>query len=122
MLVFIKCALMTHSDQIEMCFNEIDSNIYMEIRAKTSEAVKLRNVFFTQSLMLPNIFHLFFFRRYDPRWLSNFWSTMYSITQNEQSKIAYDYVLILHNNKFEHMDVYYLKEIDYLKHTTRGQI
>ena len=52
---------MTHSDQIEMCFNEIDSNIYMEIRAKTSEAVKLRNVFFTQSLTLPNIFHLFFF-------------------------------------------------------------
>ena len=47
---------------------------------------------------------------------------MYSITQNEQSKIAYDYVLILHNNKFEHMDVYYLKEIDYLKHTKRGQI
>ena len=52
---------MTHSDQIDMCCNEIDSNIYMEIRAKTSEAVKLRNVFFTQSLTLPNIFYLFFF-------------------------------------------------------------
>ena len=52
-LVFLKCA---HSDQIEMCCNKIDSNVHMEIQAKTNEAVKLRNVFFTQSLMLPNIF------------------------------------------------------------------
>ena len=44
------------SDQIEMCRNKKDSNIHMEIQAKTSEAIKLRNVFFTQSLMLPNIF------------------------------------------------------------------
>ena len=43
---------------------------------------------------------------------------MDSITQNEESKIAYDYVMMLHNNKFERM-VYYFKEIDYLKHTTR---
>ena len=46
---------MTHSDQIEMCCNKIDSNIHTEILAKTIKAVKLRNVFFTQSL-LPNIF------------------------------------------------------------------
>ena len=25
------------------------------------------------------------------------------------------------NNKFEHMDVYYFKEIDYLKHTATGK-
>ena len=44
------------------------------------------------------------------------------MTQNEESKIAYEYVVILRNNKFEHMDVYYFKEIDYLKHTARGKI
>ena len=49
-------------------------------------------------------------------------STIDSITQNEESKIAYDYVMMLRNNKFEHMDVYYFKEIDYLKHTTREKI
>ena len=49
MLVFLKCA---HSDQLEICCNKIDSNV----QVKTSEAVELRNVFFTQSLMLPNIF------------------------------------------------------------------
>ena len=34
---------MNHSDQIEMCCNKIDSNIYfihMKIQAKISEAVK----------------------------------------------------------------------------------
>ena len=41
------------------------------------------------------------------------------MTQNEESKIAYEYVVILRNNKFEHMDVYYFKEIDYLKHTAK---
>ena len=41
-------------------------------------------------------------------------SAIDSITQNEVSKIAYDYVMILRNNKFEHM-VYYFKKIDYLK-------
>ena len=50
------------------------------------------------------------------------WSTIDSITQNEESKIAYEYVVILRNNKFEHKDVYYFKEIDYLKHTARGKI
>ena len=49
-------------------------------------------------------------------------STIDSITQNEESKIAYKYVVIWRNNKFEHMDVYYLKEIDYLKHTAREKI
>ena len=44
------------TDQIEMCCNNVDSNIQMMIQAKTTEAVKLRNVVFTQSLMLPNIF------------------------------------------------------------------
>ena len=47
------------------------------------------------------------------------WSTIDSITQNEESKIAYEYVVILRNNKFEHMDVYYFKEIDHLKHTAK---
>ena len=46
------------------------------------------------------------------------WSTIDSISQNEESKIAYDYAMILHNNKFKHM-VYYFKEIDYLKHKTQ---
>ena len=49
-------------------------------------------------------------------------STIDSITQTEESKIAYDYVVILRNNKFEHMDMYYFKEIGYLKHTTREKI
>ena len=44
---------------------------------------------------------------------SSKWSAIDSITQNEESKIAYDYVMMLRNNKFEHMDVYYFKEIDY---------
>ena len=30
-------------------------------------------------------------------------STIDSITQNEESKIAYDYVMMLRNNKFEYM-------------------
>ena len=34
------------------------------------------------------------------------------MTQNEELKIAYDYVMVLRNNKFEHM-------VYYLKHTTR---
>ena len=46
------------SDQIELCSNNIDSNIHMEIQTKTSKTVKLRNIFFTQSLMLPNIFRI----------------------------------------------------------------
>ena len=46
------------------------------------------------------------------------WSTIDSISQNEESKIAYDYAMILHNNKFKHM-VHYFKEVDYLKHKTR---
>ena len=45
-------------------------------------------------------------------------STMDSITQNEESKIVYDYVMMLHKNTFKRI-VYYFKEIDYLKHTTR---
>ena len=43
------------------------------------------------------------------------------MTQNEESKIAYEYVAILRNNKFEHTDVYYFTEIDYLKHTASGK-
>ena len=43
------------------------------------------------------------------------------MTQNEKSKIAYDYVMMLRNNIFERM-VYYFKDIDYLKHTTREKI
>ena len=30
------------------------------------------------------------------------WSTIDSISQNEESKIAFDYAMILHNNKFTH--------------------
>ena len=41
-------------------------------------------------------------------------SAIDSITQNKESKIAYDYVMILRNNKFEHI-VYYFKKIYYLK-------
>ena len=48
-------------------------------------------------------------------------STIDSITQSEESKIAYDYIMMLRNNKFEHM-VHYFKEIDYLKHTMREKI
>ena len=40
-------------------------------------------------------------------------SAIDSIIQNEESKIAYDYVMMLRKNKFEHM-VYYFKKIDYL--------
>ena len=39
-------------------------------------------------------------------------STIDSITQNEESKIAYDYVMMLRNNKFKHM-------VYCLKHTTQ---
>ena len=52
---------------------------------------------------------------------SSKWSAIDSITQNEKSKIACDYIMTLRNNKFEHM-VYYIKEIDYLKHTMREKI
>ena len=52
---------------------------------------------------------------------SSKWLVIDSITQNEESKIACDYIMMLRNNKFEHM-VYYFKEIDYLKHTMRGKI
>ena len=48
-------------------------------------------------------------------------SAIDSITQNNELKVAYDYVMILRNNTFEHT-VYYFKEIDYLKHTTRQKI
>ena len=46
--------------QIEICCNEIDSDniIHIYIQAKTDKAVKWRNIFFTQSLMLPNIFRM----------------------------------------------------------------
>ena len=47
---------MTHLYQIDMGCNKLDSNNHTEIQAKTSTAVKLRNVFFTQPLMLSNIF------------------------------------------------------------------
>ena len=39
-------------------------------------------------------------------------STIDSITQSEESKIAYDYVMMLRNNKFKH-------RVYYLKHTTQ---
>ena len=48
-------------------------------------------------------------------------SAIDSITQNEESKIAYDYVMMLHNNIFKHM-VYYFKDIHYLKHTKQEKI
>ena len=37
-------------------------------------------------------------------------SAIDSITQNGESKIAYDYEMMLRNNIFEHM-VYYFKDI-----------
>ena len=49
----------THSDQIEMCSLRLIYIICMEIQAKINEAIKQRNIFFTQSLMLPNIFPSF---------------------------------------------------------------
>ena len=52
-----KCALMTtYSYQIEMCSLRLIYIVGMEIQAKINEAVKYINIFFTQSLMLPNIF------------------------------------------------------------------
>ena len=39
-------------------------------------------------------------------------STIDSITQSEESKIAFDYVMMLRNNKLKHM-------VYYLKHTTQ---
>ena len=41
-------------------------------------------------------------------------STLGSITQTEESKIAYEYVMMLRNN--------YFKKIGYLKHATREKI
>ena len=56
LLVFAKCTLMaTHSYQIEMCSLRLIYIILMEIQSKINEAVKQRNIFFMQSLMLPNI-------------------------------------------------------------------
>ena len=61
LLVFVKCALMTtHSYQIEMYSLRLIYIIRMQIQAKINEAVKYRNIFFTQSLMLPNIFRAMF--------------------------------------------------------------
>ena len=37
-------------------------------------------------------------------------SAIDSVTQNEESKIAYDYEMMLRNNIFEYM-VYYFKDI-----------
>ena len=47
-------------------------------------------------------------------------SVIDSITQNENSKIAYDYAIMLCNNKFEHM-VYYFKEMLLFKAYNAGK-
>ena len=50
----------THSYQIEMYSLRLIYIIRMQIQAKINKAVKYRNIFFTQSLMLPNIFRAMF--------------------------------------------------------------